>query len=236
MNTTYASLLTAYSEDVYKYSKSAQVKYLRHVLEQSPYSAGERITYEKFGDGNFRSREMSEAFDVLEKTMIVQQINATKSLNLPLVGQKKRAKKLLFLDSGFINFKNNIQSEYLKINDLNDLYRGKIAEQIVGQNIIASGLHSELDLFYWAKEKTNGSAEVDFCLAHQGKILGIEVKSGSSARLKSLLSFADSVENSKLIRIYGGQLQEDSVLVAGKKRKLISLPFYLVNRSFDFID
>lgn len=234
MNSVYSSLLTAYGEDIYKYSSSAEVKYLRHVLEQAPYFSGERITYEKFGGSGYRSREMSEAFDVLQKTMIVRQVNATKSIRMPLVGQKKRAKKLLYLDSGFVNFKNNIQSEYIKLSDLNDLYRGKIAEQIVGQNIIAGGLHSEQDLYYWAKEKPNASAEVDFCVVYQGKIIGIEVKSGHSQKLRSLLSFAQSVEASRLIRVYSGQMKNDVIANAGKQYRLISLPFYLVNRIFDF--
>lgn len=234
LNSTYSSLLTAYAEDIFKYSSSAQVKYLRHVLEQAPYFAGERITYAKFGGSGFKSREMSEAFDVLEKTMLVRQINATKSLGMPLVGQKKSAKKLLYLDSGFVNFKNNIQTEYIKLTDLNDLYRGKIAEQIVGQNIIASGLHSEQHIFYWAKEKPNSSAEVDFCIAHAGKVIGIEVKSGHSANLKSLFVFAQSVEKSSLVRIYSGQMKKEVISSAGKKHELLSLPFYLANRIFDF--
>jgi predicted AAA+ superfamily ATPase len=234
MNSLYSSLLTAYGEDIYKYSSSAQVKYLRHVLEQSLYFAGERITYEKFGGSGYRSREMSEAFGVLEGTMIVRQVNATKSVRMPLVGQKKRAKKLLYLDSGFVNFKNNIQSEYIKLSDLNDLYRGKIAEQIVGQNIIAGGLHSEQDLYYWAKEKPQASAEVDFCVAYQGKIVGIEVKSGHSAKLKSLFNFAQSVENGRLLRIYSGSMKKEIISGARERHQLISLPFYLVNRIFDF--
>ncbi len=233
MNSAYSSLLTSYSEDVYKYSSSAGVKYLRHVLEQAPYFAGERITYEKFGGSGFGSREMSEAFDVLEKTMLVRQINATKSLRAPLIAQKKRARKILYLDSGFVNFKNNLQAQYLRLTDLNDLYRGKIAEQIIGQNIVASGVHGEQALYYWAKEKPNASAEVDFCVVDKGKIVGIEVKSGHSAKLKSLLSFAASVDNSKLIRVYSGQAREDSISVSGKAHKLVSLPFYLINRIFD---
>jgi predicted AAA+ superfamily ATPase len=143
-------------------------------------------------------------------------------------------KRLAYLDSGFVNFKNNIQSEYIKLDDLNDLYRGKIAEQIVGQNIIAGGLHSEQDLYYWAKEKPQASAEVDFCVAYQGKIIGIEVKSGHSAKLKSILNFAQSVENCLLIRIYSGLMKEEIISGAGRQYGLISLPFYLVNRLFDF--
>lgn len=232
-NIIYSSLLTAYAEDIYKYAASADVKYIRHVLDQAPYFAGERITYQKFGGSNFRSREMSEAFAVLEKAMIVRQIEATESRELPLIAKKKRAKKLLYLDSGFVNFKNNIQSEYLKINDLADIYRGKAAEQIVGQNLIAAGAHMALPMYYWAKEKPGGSAEVDFCIPCQGSILGIEVKSGHSARLRSLFSFAENVRGSKLARVYSGPLAKEQISIGGKNYSLLSLPFYLINRMLD---
>ena len=235
LNSLYSSLITAYAEDIYKYATQADVKYIRHVLEQAPYFAGERITYEKFGGSSFRSREMSEAFGVLEKAMIIRQIEATKSRELPLVSQKKRAKKLLYLDSGFVNFKNNIQSEYINLGNLGDLYRGKIAEQIVGQNIIANFDYMEQPLYYWAKEKPGGSAEVDFCLPYEGNILGIEVKSGHSSRLKSLFSFAENVESGKLIRIYSGHLAKEQVQSGGNRYSLLSLPFYLINRFSDFI-
>ncbi len=234
INSLYSSLLTAYAEDIYKYAASADVKYIRHILNQVPYFAGERITYEKFGGSGYRSREMSEAFEVLEKTMLLHQVLATKSRQLPLVGQRKRAKKLLYLDIGFVNFKNNIQAEYVGLDDLSGLYRGKAAEQIVGQNIIANMAQMEQPLFYWAKEKPQGSAEVDFCLVREGKIIGIEVKSGHSAKLKSLLSFGESVAGGKLIRIYGGQLKKEKISGGGRKYDLLSLPFYLVNRLFDF--
>ncbi len=232
LNSLYASLLIAYTEDIYKYSSQADVKYIRHALEQSPYFAGERITYEKFGGSNFRSREMSEAFGVLEKAMIVNQIEATESRQLPIIAKKKRAKKLLYLDVGFVNFKNNIQAEYLNLKNLSDVYRGKIAEQIVGQNLITGNVYSQRQLHYWAKEKPEGSAEVDFCFSSGGSIFGIEVKSGHSARLKSLFSFADSVLKSKLIRIYGGSLKNEQITSGGKKYNLLSVPFYLVNRIF----
>jgi hypothetical protein len=166
--------------------------------------------------------------------MLLRQVPATKTRQLPLVGQKKRAKKLLYLDVGFVNFKNNIQSEYVGLKDLSGLYRGKIAEQIVGQNIIANVAHMEQPLFYWAKEKPQGSAEVDFCLVYEGKILGVEVKSGHSAKLKSLMSFGASVSGSKLIRIYGGPFKKEKISGSGREYDLLSLPFYLINRIFDF--
>jgi hypothetical protein len=100
--------------------------------------------------------------------------------------------------------------------------------------MIADEMHFEQDIFYWAKEQSSGSAEVDFCIAYQGKMVGIEVKSGHAGRLKSLLSFGRNVPESRLIRIYSGPVKHDTVSNAGKQYELISLPFYLVNRIFDF--
>lgn len=105
LNLLYSSLLTAYAEDIYKYASSSEVKYIRHVLEQAPYFAGERITYEKFGGGVFRSREMSEAFEVLDKAMIIRQLLATKSPQLPIVGQKKELKNFSILTAGLLILK-----------------------------------------------------------------------------------------------------------------------------------
>jgi len=234
INSLYSSLLTAYTEDIYKYASSADVKYVQYVIERAPYFAGERVIYEKFGTSQYRSREMSRAFDVLEKAMIVNRVAATNSIELPIMTQGKRAKKILFLDSGFVNYKNNIQTEFLGLHDLSSLYRGRIAEQIVGQNLLAMNIHSEQSLSYWAKDRQDGSAEVDFCFAAKGKIVGVEVKSGHSARLKSLFSFSENIKNNKSIRIYDGPVNQEQIVYAGKKYNILSLPFYLVNRVVDF--
>jgi uncharacterized protein len=229
LNSFYSSLLTAYAEDIFKYAGRADVDYVRHVLERSPLFAGERITYEKFGDSGFRSREMSKAFRLLEKAMLLTQVQATESISAPLLAKTKRAKKLIFLDAGLVNYKNNIQAEFLKTSDLSDIYRGRLAEQIVGQNLLA-GLSPDRPIHYWARERPTGSAEVDFCFFDRGKILGIEVKSGHSARLKSLFSLADSAKNVRLVRIYGGELKMEKIRYNEKSYSVLSLPFYLSNR------
>ena len=161
--------------------------------------------------------------------MLLKQVRATKSTDIPLIRQEKRAKKLLYLDVGLVNFKNEVQSKFLQIKDLSDLYRGKIAEQVVGQNLIADKVSTAQELYYWAREKDMGSAEVDFCLINKSRVIGIEVKSGHSIKLKSLFSFSDSVKNSVSIRIYSGELKVEKVSYVGERYKVISIPFYLVN-------
>jgi len=230
LKSIYSSLFTSYSEDVYKYSSLANAKYLSYVLEQAPLFAGTTFTYEKFGGSNFRSREMNAAFDTLEKVMLIYQVQATKSKEIPLIGQRKRPKKLLYLDVGLVNYRMGVQEEFINLKDLNDFYRGRIAEQAVGQNMLAQFTNHIPVILYWAKGKREGSAEVDFCLQVKGAILGVEVKSGGTGRLKSLYSFADAVKNRQLVRIYSGHLKKEKVEIGGKIYKLTSIPFYLIPR------
>ena len=230
LKSIYNSLFTTYCEDVYKYSSLAEAKYLSYVIETAPLFAGNLITYEKFGGSNFRSREMSKSFDTLEKVMLLYQLNAIKSRRLPLVAQKKRPKKLIFLDVGLVNYQMGLQDQLLHIEKLDDFYRGRIAEQVVAQNLISQYIDVFPKIFYWAKEKKEGSAEVDFCFSKEGKIVGIEVKSKPIGRLKSLFIFAKEVENSVILRIYSGNLEKSKVEFLGEKFNLISLPFYLVPR------
>ena len=229
----YSSLFTSYAEDVFKYSTLANRKYLNYIIEQSPLFAGTLITYEKFGGSNFRSREMSGAFAMLEKVMLLYQANATKSTDIPLIKQSKRPKKLIFLDVGLVNHRMDIQDEFINIKDLSSFYRGRIAEQVIGQNIIAQYVDHTPMIFYWAKGKPEGAAEVDFCLQNKGDILGIEIKAGAAGRLRSLISFADNVKNHKLIRIYGGRLKKEKVKIKDRTYNLVSVPFYLTSRVLD---
>jgi len=91
---------------------------------------------------------------------------------LPLDGRRKRPPKLLFLDVGLMNHRMGIQADFMQLRDLNDLYRGRIAEQVVGQNILAQYTDTVPDLYYWSRGKSAGSAEVDYCCVRKGTIVG----------------------------------------------------------------
>ena len=68
----YETLLTGYRDDVEKYSATETMRnVIRHILNTGWIYAAQRITFEKFGNSLYRSREMSEAFRTLEKTMLL---------------------------------------------------------------------------------------------------------------------------------------------------------------------
>ncbi|MGB9612640.1 MAG: ATP-binding protein [Candidatus Margulisiibacteriota bacterium] len=231
LKTLFSSLFTGYLEDVFKYASQAEAKYLSYIIETSPLFAGSRIIYEKFGGANFRSREMHRAFSTLEKIMLLHQVRATSSLNLPFIPKEKRPKKLIYLDCGLVNYRMNILSQYLNLTDFDNFYQGRIAEQIVGQNLFSLFMNILPEIYYWARERAEGSAEIDFCLNLAGRALGIEVKSGKVGKLKSLLIFGEKVPKSSLIRIYSGKLKVERF----GKFNLLSIPFYLTPRIFELV-
>lgn len=227
----FSSLLTGYLDDVFKYASRAEAKYLSYIIETAPLFAGTHITYEKFGGSNFRSREMGRAFSLLEKVMLLYQVRATNSQNIPLIPKEKRAKKLIYLDVGLINYRMNILNEYFNLKDFDQFYQGRLAEQLVAQNLFSLSINAPAQIYYWSRDKKEGSAEVDFCLNAAGQALGIEVKSGKTGRLKSLLIFAEQNQKNRLARVYSGRLKKEKC----GSFDLVSLPFYLVPRIFELV-
>jgi len=224
-------LQTAYVDDIRKYSKSKESnKYLEIVLEYGPKIAGTIYKYENFGGSNYRSREMGEAIQTVEKVMLLKQLLAVNSTSLPIVPKNKRQKKMIWLDVGLVNYVNNAYQEMLVRE-----YKGKIMEQVVGQSMLAGGITRPLDLYYWSRDKVEGSAEVDFCFQHQSRIVGMEIKSGNLAKMKSLFSLGNIDPTAALVRVSWDNLGSESWKFAGKDYPILSLPFYLIDRYQDFL-
>ena len=111
-----------------------------------------------------------------------------------------------------------------------DTWRGKAAEQIVAQEIKALSFEVGLKRNYWMRNKRGSTAEVDFILVFDGKIIPVEVNSGHNAHLKSIHQFMNDTNHDIAIRIWSGTHSVDQVkTLNGKKFRLINLPFYLIS-------
>jgi len=220
------NLSVTYENDVYRYASAETAKYLSHIISAGPAYAGALYKYENFADSEFRSREMSGAFNLLEKVMLLRQIRSTSVNSLPFVAKEKRSKKLIWLDVGFVNMSANTYESFINLKDLGDLYRGRLAEQVVGQNILASDkFYEPVDLYYWSRDKDKGIAEVDFCLQIGGRAVAVEVKSGSTGKARSLQSFKNEFKNAGLVKVSEANFD--------MRESVILLPFYLINRIFE---
>jgi len=228
----YNSLITSYSEDVEKYARSDSMeKYIRHIINTAFREAGSKVTFEKFGNSPYRSREMKEAFLILERTMLLKLLYPVTSVKLPLVPNLRKKPRLQMLDTGLVNYSLGIEEELISEKYLDDVYRGKIAEHIVGQELLGITHSVDSTLDFWVREKKQSSAEVDFIVQHKGLLIPVEVKSGPSGKLRSLHQFVDMAPHNWAVRLYSGKYNiEDAITLEGKKFKLINLPIYTVGK------
>ena len=224
----YDSIFRGYLEDVEKYSSLTRAKYLSHAIDRAPLYVGERIKYEKFGESLYRSREMNEAFSTLEKALILYRAKPTSSFKLPIIENLKKAPKLFFVDSGLVNFRIGFKEFFKSSQSLNDIYRGKIAEQVVSQEIISQSFELPR-LSFWIREK--GESEIDFLYVFKDLVIPVEIKSGKVGRMKSLMLFMEKSIHPYSIRVYSGEIQVDKIpMASGKYFYLLSMPFYLLAR------
>ena len=180
----YESLLTGYRDDVEKYASGAsQTALIRHILTAGWWEAGGRITFEKFGHSAYRSKDMSNAFKILGKTMLLELVYPTVSTKLPIIPSFGFSPKLFWLDTGIVNYAGKAQEALLKSTDISDVWSGRIAEHIIGQELIGNNSRFSASRAFW----TGGSkstAEVDFVIQYNDMELPIEVKSGNNSKLQ----------------------------------------------------
>ncbi len=217
------SILQTYRDDFAKYANRVHHKYLQVVYDQAAAMLGQQISFSKM-HADFRSRDLKEAIVLLEYAGVVKRIYATAGSGLPLSATLNEKKfKLHFLDVGLAQRKTGLDAALLLSQDILQLNQGALAEQVVAEEWLAyQDPFVAADLFFWARDAKNASAEVDFLVNVQGQMIPIEVKSGSLGHLKSLNRFLAERNAPLGIRICNAPLSQQG--------QILTLPFYLMNQ------
>jgi len=226
----YESILVTYLDDIEKYTAGAAlVKVIRTILEVGWQNAAECISFEKFGGTSFRSKEMSLAFQTIQKAMLLELAYPSSSTQMPLMQNFRRQPKLLWLDTGLVNYFSGIQREVFSVKDIQDVWRGRVAEHIVAQELLTLDNSLLTKRIYWRRDKNTSVAEVDFVYKYNGMAIPVEVKSGHNSKLKSLHLYMSECPHNWAVRVWSQPLSVDEVTTyEGKVFKLINLPFYYV--------
>ena len=230
INEVYESLLTGYKDDVEKYARNnTMAQVIRYVLQKGwPYAA-QRISLGSFAGSAYKSREMGEAFRVLEKAMLLELCYPSTNYTVPINTEATRSPKLLWIDTGLVNYAAQIQKEVFGANDILDAWGGNIAEQIVAQELLASDNRVSYKRNFWVRDKKGSDAEVDFIVQYDNKVIPIEVKSGHNARMKSLHLFMEGTNHNIAVRVWSNPFSIDKVTTSGGKEFLLyNVPFYYV--------
>lgn len=233
----YNTLLTAYQDDVQKYaSGKTRTQIIQHCIQNIFFEAGKRIKFQGFGQSNYGSTEIGEALRMLQKAMICHLVYPITHTELPPLPDLRKQPYLQILDTGLMNYFCGLQESLIGTKDLSDIYRGRVIQHWVGQQILAT-MHNPLDqLHFWVREKKQSSAEVDYILPFAGKLIPLEVKSGTSGKLRSLQLYMDECNHDMALRLYAGELTMHPVQTQnGKKYRLLNLPYFLGEKLTDYL-
>lgn len=231
------SLLISYIDDIDRYaSTNAQSQVLKYLINTFLQQAGDRIAFANFANSNYGEREIGECLRILEKNQLLQLIYPTTDTKLPISIVSKRKPKLQALDTGLLNYYSKIQHLLIGSDDLTAVYKGKVIEHLIGQELLTTNSSPSNRLSFWVREKANSNAEVDYVYSYQGKLIPIEVKAGKSGTLKSLHIFMSRANHNLAIRVYAGKLLIDKVKTVDVEYNLLNLPYFLISKIDEYLN
>jgi predicted AAA+ superfamily ATPase len=214
-------IVESYRMDFAKYSPQVDRYCLDAVFTSLAQCVGQQIKYARLGEG-YANPTLKKAFEALCLACVARKIPSVDPSGLPL-GASASAKifKALMLDVGLMRYLSGMPDdvEYAR-SDLLAIYRGSMAEQFVGQEMLVS---QNGNLYYWDRQAKSSSAEVDYLAIMDGRIHPVEVKSGATGSLRSLHLFLASYPECGKALVFSDRQYADL-----PEQKITFLPLYAV--------
>lgn len=217
-----SALLMSYRNDFGKYARYTQHKYLQIAYEGIPGLVSNWFKYVNL-DANSDPRQLRMALIKLADAGIIHFVYDTRASGLPLISHVNfKQFKLFFVDIGLTKRALGIDLQLMTEASLLLVNRGALTEQLVAQELIAYfDAREPAKLFTWHREEKNADAEIDFVITLGSQIVGIDVKAGSTGKLRSIQQFLNEKNLPLGVRISERPL--------GLEKRLLSVPFYLIH-------
>ncbi len=225
------SILQSYQDDFIKYGKYINYERMKKVYKAIPATVGKKLKYTNI-DRNEKSGDLLKCIDMLAAARVVHKVKHSSGNGVPLSAESdERNFKVIHLDVGLMSAALNLDINEIRSSDFSLVHQGAVSEQWVGQHLLYSKAeYIEPQLHYWNREKKGSGAEVDYLIENANQILPIEVKSGKTGRLRSLLQYIEEKKPFVALRFNADQPSVTEMKAAGNSCVLISLPFYMIGQ------
>ena len=197
------ALLITLRDDFSKYAARSPVSRLIDVHDSTFYQAGNKFMYSRV-ETNATTAPIRNALEMLVKAGLAIKVHHTSAQGLPLSGQANSAKfKVLPSDTGLMQRALGLDlPQWLASNHVDVINKGSLAEVFTGLELIRnSNPRIKPALHYWHRESRGSSAEVDYVIQRGDHILPIEVKAGSTGKMRSLHLFMEERKTPRGIRV-----------------------------------
>ncbi|MBN1576638.1 MAG: AAA family ATPase [Chitinispirillaceae bacterium] len=232
------SILSTYPDDFSKYGQRVNHSLLETVFKALPQLPGTMVKYTRISR-EFRPGAIARALHLLALARVCSPVYHSTCEGIPLAAKvNKKKMKVLYLDVGLLTSACGLSMLSMeKAPDVLLVNNGSVAEQFIGQHLLYRQLpYREPELHFWSREKPSSNAEIDFAIAVDNTIAGIEVKSGTTGSLKSLNQFMVERKYPVAVRFNLGPpslCNAAGRMPAGDPYDytLVSLPCYLVEQT-----
>lgn len=236
----------SYYDDFAKYASKVDPQLLRNTLSAVVRQSGKKFIYSRV-DGGYKSEEVKESLRLLRDAGIIIPVQMSAANGLPLGAQvNPKFTRYDYLDTGLLlrvlamNYDDRELTRLILAGEAPELVnKGIVAELTAGLELMkSSNPQSRYELFYWENLERNATSVVEYVIAKNARCLPIEVKAGTSGKMKSLRYFMNrknlvtgircSLENFGLLEV--SDIAETGHQVS---RKIGILPLYAVWRLSD---
>jgi hypothetical protein len=217
---TQEDILKAYVHDFAKHAPPSLVMKITQVWDSIPAHLGKENKKFVFSaiKKSARARDYEEALQWLQDAELIYKVSLVSTPKLPLTSyEDHEVFKIYLLDVGLLAAMCRLPARVIvEGNQLFVEFKGSLTENYAAQALTTA---FGTPPYYWASER---EAEVDFLLETDGNIFPLEIKSGTSAKKKSLLVYQEKYHPSVISRSTLMNLKKDG--------KVCNYPLYFISR------
>lgn len=229
----------SYYDDFNKYSEKVDTTLLKNTLQAVIRQVGKKFMYSNVV-GGYNENDVRKALTMLRDAGLIHIVEYTSANGLPL-GAEVNPKffKYIYLDTGLLM--RAMSFDQTGVSEITELIltgsaeeiinKGSVAEMAVGLELLKnSESRRRCFLYYWQNIASGTSSEVDYILGYQGSVLPVEVKAGTSGKMKSLRLFMQKKELRLGLRCSLENFGSIGIETEKGKKEILIIPAYAIGR------
>lgn len=164
LSATHNNLINTYQDDFSKYSGRMSITYLEEVLHAVPKLLTKKFIYSHVNQ-TARNASIKQATSLLSKALICHMVQSIRANGIPIGAEvNPKVFKMILMDVGLVSTLLGLRlHQFQNMDEILLINKGAIAEQVVGQLLrLLTPFYVEPRLYYWNRELSGSTAEIDY--------------------------------------------------------------------------